>query len=83
MALRFGMSLLPIMLLTLAAMRARDEGRPDTVLWLATGVQVILSALVLRSRRLGRMRWRRSLLTRWRLRTGGRRWWWRARILLR
>lgn len=54
LALRFGMLLLPILLLALAAMRANLENRPPYLLWIATGFQAALSALVLRSRRLGR-----------------------------
>src|SRR5438445_339175 len=53
LALRFGMLLLPILLLALAAMRASEENRPPQLLWMATGLQVILSIWALRSRRLG------------------------------
>src|SRR5438552_5677299 len=54
LALRFGVLLLPILLLALAAMRAGNENKPQFILWAGTLFQVLLSGLVLQSRRLGR-----------------------------
>jgi hypothetical protein len=54
LALRLGMLLLPILLLALAAFRAAKDGRPQTILWLGTLVQVLVSLLVFKSQRLGR-----------------------------
>lgn len=54
LALRFGVMLLPILLLALAALRAGKQNQPQFIFWAGTVFQMGLSLLVLRSRRLGR-----------------------------
>src|SRR5436305_1844139 len=54
LALRFGVMLLPILLLALAALRAGKQNQPQFIFWAGTVFQIGLSLLVLRSRRLGR-----------------------------